>query len=63
MSAIDFIVTTFDHLPGARLSCCGKWGNVPFDSVEAAEAEARRIAGSRASVRHERPRAAKGKRK
>lgn len=59
----EFVITTFDHLPGARLSLCGKWGNVPFDSADAAEAEAIRIGGPRATITYQRPRLSKGKRK
>ena len=42
---MDFMITTHVHLSGARLSLLGHWGNIPFDSVELAELEAKRIAG------------------
>lgn len=46
-----FIVTTHARLDGARLSCPGHWGNLPFPDAAAAEAEARRLArGSACAV-------------
>lgn len=42
----EFIVSTSPHLAGARLSLVGQWGNIPFDSIEAAEAEAIRLGAS-----------------
>jgi len=36
-----YLVTTHEHLPGARLSKLGHWGNVPHPDVEAAEGAAR----------------------
>lgn len=38
---IRYLVTTHEHLEGARLSRLGHWGNVPHPSVEAAELAAR----------------------
>lgn len=34
---IRYRVTTHDHLPGARLSRPGIWGNMPFPDAAAAE--------------------------
>lgn len=50
------VITTGRRTPGARLSLPGHWGNRPFDSVEDAEAEARRIGGPAASIKRERGR-------
>lgn len=43
---IRYVITTHAHLPGARLSRLGSWGNLPHDSVEAAEQAAERDAGT-----------------
>ena len=45
------IITVGRVTPGARLSLPGEWGNRSFPSVEAAVAEAQRIAPSAAIVR------------
>ena len=37
---IHYTITTHAHLPGARLSKSGQWGNMPHQSVEAAKAAA-----------------------
>jgi hypothetical protein len=37
---LQFVITTYRRLPGARLSLLGSWGNVPYDSEEAARAAA-----------------------
>ena len=44
---LAFTITSHAHLPGARLSLAFSFGNLPFDSAEAAETEARRIASNR----------------
>lgn len=41
---IRYLVTTHGHLPGARLSRLGDWGNVPHASIEEAEEAARQDA-------------------
>lgn len=41
MKAADFIIT--DTPVGIRLSKPGHWGNIPFDTIEDAEAEAQRL--------------------
>jgi hypothetical protein len=51
-----FILTTSPRIPGARLSLAGQWGNRPFATIEAAEAEALRIGGPRAAISRERGR-------
>lgn len=51
--APTFIITRSRSLDGARLSLAGEWGNLPFPSREAAEAEARRIGGAGAVICHE----------
>lgn len=49
-----FIVTTSPRLAGARLSSPGNFGNKPFPSVEAAEAEAVRLGGPDVAISRER---------
>ena len=51
-----FIITTGPRLDGARLSLAGQWGNRPFPSTDAAEAEALRLGGPRAAISRERGR-------
>jgi hypothetical protein len=51
-----FVITSSPRFPGARLSCPGHWGNRPFASIEAAEAEALRLGGPRAAISRERGR-------
>lgn len=48
-----FVVTTGSRCPGARLSLVGQWGNRPFSSAAAAEAEAQRLGGPRAAISRE----------
>lgn len=42
----EYVVTTHDHLEGARLSKRGHWGNIPFasvdDAIDAARADAKK---------------------
>lgn len=55
MTQPAFIITT-GRTPGARLSLCGQWGNVPFVTAEAAEVEARRLGAGSGAIRWERGR-------
>lgn len=48
--APHFVITIGRRAPGIRLSLCGHWGNQSHLSVEAAEAEARRLGGPDAVI-------------
>ena len=43
---IRYIITSHLHLPGVRLSKCGHWGNIPYDTEEEARAQAKADAKS-----------------
>jgi hypothetical protein len=50
---IALIITTNARMPGARLSSPGNWTNLPFPSVEAAEARAAELGVMPAAVKRE----------